>query len=241
MESAHLKELMDLESEYWWHVAKHNLANSLLRRYAAPHSSVVEGGIGAGGNLLSWKAQGYQVFGLDIMPESIAYARSRGLENVYEHDLHEPWPIASQSAQAVVMLDVLEHLRDPVQALRRAADVLDTDGKIIFTVPAHPWLYSEWDQRLGHFRRYTSRMMRGHVAEAGLRLVEMRPWNAISLPLAAFLRTYRRLFPNQGGAEFPRVSRGVNRLLIQIQEWEQRLAAHLRTPCGLSLVGVIGR
>ncbi len=241
MEHAHLKELMTLESAYWWHVAKQRLATSLISRYVHPAAKIVEGGIGAGGNLMYWRSQGYEVHGLDIMPESIVHAKQRGLPNVFEHDLHNPWPVSKNSAEAVVLLDVLEHLRDPVIALQHAADTLTGDGKIIFTVPAHPWLFSEWDERLGHYRRYTAKMLRTQVKDAGLRLVEMRHWNAISLPIATLLRTYRRIFPKNSGAEFPRLSERMNRWLIRIQEFEREWASRLTMPFGLSFVGVIAK
>jgi len=241
VEAAHLQELMTLESSYWWHVAKQRLATSLLSTYVRTPASIVEGGIGAGGNLLYWQSMGYEVHGLDIMEESVYNARQRGIASVHQHDLHEPWPVENNSAQAVVLLDVLEHLQDPVVALRHAANALSDDGKIIFTVPAHPWLFNEWDERLGHYRRYTSEMMRSQVKQAGLRLVKMRPWNAISLPIAVMLRTYRKLFPKNTGAEFPRVGQLVNRSLIQILEYERCWSPHLRPPFGLSIVGVISK
>lgn len=241
MEEAHLKELMALESAYWWHVAKQQLVTSLISRYVHPASRIVEGGIGAGGNLLYWRSKGYEVHGLDIMAESVEYAHQRGLTNVQQHDLHNPWPVQKNSAQAVVLLDVLEHLRDPVLALNHAAETLVEDGKIIFTVPAHPWLFSEWDERLGHFRRYTAKMMRLQVEQAGLRLIEMRSWNAISLPVATLMRTYRRIFPRRAGAEFPRLSKRMNQLLIRIQEYERLWASRLTMPFGLSFVGVIAK
>jgi SAM-dependent methyltransferase len=241
VELAHLNELKTLESTYWWLVAKRPLASSLLSRYVLPPACVVEGGIGAGGNLLHWQSLGYEVFGLDILPESIENARRRGLTHVYQHDLHDPWPVMENSAQAVVLLDVLEHLRDPVTALQRAAATLDDQGKIIFTVPAHPWLFSEWDERLGHFRRYSMPMLRSEVKQAGLRLLEARPWNAVSLPIAAVLRTYRRIFPTHAGAEFPRVSQSLNQCLTNIQEIERRYSIRGMPPFGLSIVGVIGK
>ncbi|MDZ4852676.1 MAG: class I SAM-dependent methyltransferase [Pirellulaceae bacterium] len=241
METAHLTELKDLESTYWWHVAKRSLATSLLSQYTTPSARIVEGGIGAGGNLRFWQSQGFEVHGLDIMPESVAYARQCGLENVHQHDLHDPWPVPAQSAEAVVLLDVLEHVRDPVKALQNAAQTLVENGSIIFTVPAHPWLFSEWDERLGHFRRYTQSMIREQVEQAGLRIVELRPWNAISLPIAVMLRTFRRVFPKHTGAEFPRVSQRLNRWLIQIQECERHWSSRFTVPFGLSYVGVISK
>ena len=52
MESAHLDELIELEDRYWWHVAKRKIATGLLNNYVPSPAKIVEGGIGAAGNLL---------------------------------------------------------------------------------------------------------------------------------------------------------------------------------------------
>ena len=133
MEAAHLDQLIRLEDSYWWHVAKRNWATNLLTRYVPPPSRIIEGGIGAGGNLLYWQQMGYEVAGLDCMDESVQHASKQGLTNVHLHDLHQPWPVEPASAEAIVLLDVLEHLKHPVLALRNAANCLTATGKIVFT------------------------------------------------------------------------------------------------------------
>jgi SAM-dependent methyltransferase len=241
VEKSHLDELIELETTYWWHVAKRNLVTELLRRHVPPRGRIIEGGFGAAGNLRDWRALGYQVTGLDAMAESIEHARQMGLDEVHQHDLHAPWPVEESSAAGVVLLDVLEHLHDPVCALRHAARALTPQGRILFTVPCYPWLYSEWDRCLGHYRRYTGRMIRKQVRKAGLRLEMLRHWNAFTLPAAIATRVIRRLCHRPCGSDFPRVPRWLNRALIGAAHMEQRLASVTGLPLGLSLVGVIRR
>jgi SAM-dependent methyltransferase len=241
MEAAHLDQLIQLEDHYWWHVAKRNWATQLLTEYAPVPSKIVEGGIGAGGNLLRWKGLGYEVAGLDFMPESIMHANQLGLRCVHRHDLHEPWPLEPHSAQAVVLLDVLEHLQHPSLALRNAAECLTETGKIIFTVPAYPILFSDWDERLGHFRRYTSSMLRLHAREAGLHVLKLSHWNSFTLPVAFLLRMLRKVVPSRSGTEFPRVPKWMNRVLINMADFEYRLSRLGEIPMGLSLVGVLSK
>jgi SAM-dependent methyltransferase len=241
MEKMHLQELIDLEDKYWWHVAKRNLTTTLIQRHVPANSHIVEGGIGAAGNLLTWQSMGYRVTGLDFMPESIEHAKTRGLIDVYQHDLHQPWPVAPQSADGVVLLDVLEHLRDPVVAMQHAARSLSDNGKIIFTVPAYPWLFSDWDVRLGHFRRYTPAMLKKQVSEAGLQIELLRFWNAFTLPAAICLRLVRKIRPAKSGTEFPRVSRWLNSCLQNAAKIETKVAERIGLGFGLSLVGVIRR
>ncbi len=241
MESAHLTELIELEDHYWWHVSKRKIATDLLSKWVPAPARIVEGGIGAAGNLLRWKQAGYQITGLDIMPESVAHAKNMGIENVFQHDLHQPWPVEARSVEAVVLLDVLEHLENPVTALLQAARTMTDGGKIIFTVPAFPVLFSDWDRRLGHFRRYTPKILRPHVAEAGLSVLQLRYWNSFTFPAAVAIRTARRFFPSSRGTEFPRVSPFANRALVRTAELESKTAGCFSIPFGLSLVGVIGK
>ena len=213
----------------------------MLRKYVPSPARIVEGGIGAAGNLLNWKQCGYDVSGLDIMDDSVTHAKSIGIDEIYKHDLQQPWPVAQDSFGGVVLLDVLEHVADPVKVLKEAAKTLQGSGKIIFTVPAYPFLFSDWDERLGHYRRYTPSMMREQVAAAGLKVEKLRYWNSFTFPAAIFIRTMRRFFPSRKGTEFPRVGNLTNKALITAAQIETKVSNKLGVPFGLSLVGVISK
>lgn len=240
MDAAHLNELIELEDGYWWHVAKRRLAVGLLSRFASPPGLLIEGGVGSCRNLLEFQSRGYAVAGLDVMPEAVDLARERGLDRVQLHDLSEPWPFQEGSARAIVLLDVIEHLEDPVAALAHARRALSDKGAAIVTVPAYEWLYGDWDRVLGHFRRYDAALLRAHARAAGFRIRLLKHWNAFTLPAALAVRGYRRLRPHAGSAaEFPRVAPWTNRLLLRCAGVERWLIERLPVPCGLSLVGVL--
>ncbi|MCA9174489.1 MAG: class I SAM-dependent methyltransferase [Planctomycetales bacterium] len=241
MDPAHLQELIDLEDTYWWHVAKRELVTRLVTRHFPAPGRLVEGGIGSCRNLLEFRALGYNVQGFDISERAVSYGRQRGLEGVRVHDLGTPWPLAPSSVTVCVMLDVLEHLADPVQVLKHAAACLEPGGGIVFTVPAYPWLFSSWDKRLGHYRRYTRRMIVEQAADAGLGVRWLNRWNSFTLPPAIALRTLNRLRGREQAAEFPRVSSPVNWLLKTAARCERKWLERLPLPCGLSLVGVLTR
>ena len=239
MELAHLHDLIEMEEHYWWHVAKRQLVVQLLQRYFPAPGVLVEGGIGSGRNLSEFQQLGYQVKGLDVMSEAVERGKQIGLNDVRQHDLERAWPWDAGSVQAVVLLDVLEHLADPVQALKNAAAALRPDGGLIVTVPAYPWLFSDWDKRLGHHRRYTAKLLKENVAAASLKIAYLSHWNSFTLPGAVFVRGLDRLLSRERKAEFPRVSSVVNHALLASAAFERFWMRWLRVPLGLSLVAVI--
>jgi SAM-dependent methyltransferase len=67
---------------------------------------------------------------------------------------------------AILYIDVLEHIEDDRAELVRAAARLKPDGHVIVLSPAHPLLYSRFDKAIGHFRRYTRASLAASAAEA---------------------------------------------------------------------------
>ncbi|MEZ6062334.1 MAG: class I SAM-dependent methyltransferase [Planctomycetaceae bacterium] len=241
MDSSHLRQLVDLEDGYWWHVAKRQLVTRLLERFCPAPGHLVEGGIGSGRNLVEFREMGYQVTGFDLMPESVAHVRGRGIDDVRVHDLGQPWPVAPNSLRAVVLLDVLEHVEDPTQVLKYVHASLADDGAAIITVPAYPWLYSRWDEQLGHFRRYTVRELRRQAADAGFRVRWLNHWNSFTLPAAMAVRGWEKLFPRRDQPDFPEVSALTNRALLSAAAAERWCMKAVGIPAGLSLAGVLSK
>lgn len=64
------------------------------------------------------------------------------------------------SFDTILYIDVLEHIEDDKAELARAASLLNPGGHIIVLSPAFPYLFSPFDKAIGHYRRYTKKMMR---------------------------------------------------------------------------------
>lgn len=54
----------------------------------------------------------------------------------------------------ILYLDVIEHIEDARAELRRAHELLAPGGHLLILVPAVKYLYSEFDEAIGHYRRY---------------------------------------------------------------------------------------
>lgn len=74
---------------------------------------------------------------------------------------------------AVLYLDVLEHIEDHRGELERAGRILAPGGRLIVLAPAHSFLFSPFDRQIGHHRRY-SRQSLAALQPPGLHLVLLR-------------------------------------------------------------------
>lgn len=81
---------------------------------------------------------------------------------------------------AVIYLDVLEHIQEDAQQLLAASEHLKPGGRIVVLSPAHQWLFSPFDAALGHLRRYDRQMLR-QIAPPGLTCERLAYLDSISL------------------------------------------------------------
>jgi SAM-dependent methyltransferase len=93
-------------------------------------------GCGAGSHLPHSEALGWQVSGLEFMPEKIAAARAAGLgeDKVVQRDL-EALPFASESFDILLFNEVLEHVPSDEAALAEAHRVLKPGGLLLVFSP----------------------------------------------------------------------------------------------------------
>lgn len=80
----------------------------------------------------------------------------------YLHDAGE-----DASADSVVAVNVLEHVRDDAAFLRTAHRLLAPGGHALLFVPALPALFGTLDEAFEHFRRYTRPLLLDRLHAAG--------------------------------------------------------------------------
>lgn len=102
-------------------------------------------------------ADGHDVVLLEPGPEGALNAKSqRNISDVICATLQDA-QIKPGSFDAAGAFDVIEHIVDDRAFVAEVATVVKPGGLFIATVPAHKWLWSNEDERAGHFRRYTKR------------------------------------------------------------------------------------
>lgn len=239
MDEKHLNELCLKESNYWWHVNRRRLILNFLDRQNLSGCRILE--VGCGGGLLSslLLQTGANLVTADILTSAVRSAREKGVTKGLTFDAGYPWPFARQSFEVIIMMDVLEHIKNDVACLYEVKRVLRRGGMVLLTVPAHQFLFSGWDKSLGHYRRYSKSRLSNTLRVAGLQPIILSYQNALSFIPALIVRGKDRLLGCQHKhAEFPDVPDILNRLLMLWGRLEPVLIPfHL--PIGLSLFTVL--
>ncbi len=87
---------------------------------------------------------------------------------------------ADAAYDAILCVNVLEHIEDDLAELRRQFRLLAArEGHVCLLVPARPELYAAIDRHFGHWRRYRKTELRRSVEEAGFTIVRLRYFNWI--------------------------------------------------------------
>jgi SAM-dependent methyltransferase len=80
----------------------------------------------------------------------------------------------AEGVDSVVYLNVLEHAADDHAELANAFSVLRPGGHLLVFTPALPWLFSDFDRHVGHYRRYTKRGLGELASSVGFNLAKPR-------------------------------------------------------------------
>ncbi|HEV8241549.1 MAG TPA: class I SAM-dependent methyltransferase [Thermoanaerobaculia bacterium] len=231
----HFASLARLEDRYWWHQTRYRAALAALQRAGAQSDwSLGDVGCGTGGFLRFLRARGFtRLAGFDMSPVALAAAVESGAD-VHTVDLESPFTLAGAPFDALVALDVMEHLADDTAFLRTAAADLRPGGLLFLSVPAFAHLASRWDERLRHHRRYTRRSLIAVARAAGLAPLHSSYLFAVVYP-AALLRHWTGWHDGRESCEFPPVSPLTGRLLSWLGRAEAALPPALRAPLGTSV------
>ena len=145
--------------------------------------------IGAGiGNITVWLLPRDSWMASDINPNYLHYLQNLTAAKPYLEvarvDVERAGDFTALAGRfdTVLCLNVLEHVADPLQALRNMRSALEPGGKLVLYVPHGRGLYSSLDEVLGHRCRYDRAMLARELADAGFALVEQRFFNRAAVP-----------------------------------------------------------
>jgi len=198
---SHFALLFQVEDRHFWFRARNQVIATVVKRLTAnlPRGyRVLEIGCGTGNVLrvLERVCISGTVVGMDLFAEGLKYAQQRTSAALVQGDIHHP-PFASEF-NIIGLFDVLEHLPDDRQVLHALKGMLQENGILLLTVPAHPELWSYFDEVSHHCRRYQPCELKRKLVETGYDVIYITQYMTIIFPLMWIVRRLSAL--RRGGS-----------------------------------------
>ena len=216
------------QTGYWWYDARNDLLRAGLGDWLGHPARVLDVGSADGPSARWLPQQGRVAVDLDV----------RGLvagRDVCASALALPFRDAT--FDVVAAFDVIEHCDPEGRAVSELARVLRPGGRLLVSVPAYQWAWSDHDVRAGHHRRYTRPRLVAALEGQGLEVRRATHAFALVFPMFVVERAVRRLRPPAPGtSRLPQPAPGVDRLLRTLCRLETRLLARRDLPFGSSIV-----
>jgi SAM-dependent methyltransferase len=132
------------------------------------------------------------------------------------------------SLDAIVMINVLEHIGDDQDVLRACRRALSPGGHLLLFVPALPGLFSALDRRFGHFRRYRRTELEAGLLAADFSIARLAYMDLSGVP--AWRAACRFLWATRIPV---RSARAYDRFVVPLMRAVERI---VRPPFGKSLI-----
>jgi len=246
------RHLFSVEDRHFWFRTRNRIIAALageITNSLEPGYRVLEVGCGTGSILcaLEQACTRGTVIGLDILSEGLQYARQRTRCSLVQADSHS-LPFANR-LDLIGLFDVLEHQQDDEGLLMSLRTHLTPAGTLLLTVPAHPSLWSYWDEACHHYRRYRPSELEEKLKKAGYRVEYLTQFMASLFPVMWLSRRLAGWFgrgraddaarAQQVAARELRIIPVINELMGWLLSLELGwIARRRRLPIGTSLLAI---
>ncbi len=174
--------LWELEENDFWHKNKDRVLTKLVK-----NGSVLDIGAGTGSFSIKLAKAGMKTAYIDASEKYYKIAKERAkeynLNNIKFYNEYFPSKRIKERFDNVVISGFIEHVEDDVNLLREIYKLLNPYGRVILLTSAYPWLYSNFDKSVGHYRRYTKKELKLKMESVGFKVKFLKYWDVIGIPI----------------------------------------------------------
>lgn len=151
----------------------------------------LEIGIGSGDLILEMAKRNYTGLGVDVSDDAIEMVQKKLKDESYnirikKIDLFD----IDEKFDTVIMLEVIEHINDDEKALKKVYSILNKNGSLIISAPAHKRKWDINDEWAGHFRRYEKGELQLKLEKSGFKIIKLYNYGFPITNIANPIRNY---------------------------------------------------
>ena len=223
---------------FWWFKGRRDFLARLLKlKTVGPMETGLDAGCGPFTNETIYGGLAARWLALDHSLESFRGVDPDGSILPLIGDLSSP-PIRKRRVDLILLLDVLEHIKDDRTVLAELKSVLRKGGFLLVSVPAFQCLWSRHDEQAGHKRRYNRKILETLCGDLGYETVCGYYFNtALFLPIY-LIRKVLKVLPSGKDTLEANLSPGfADPILYFLLRMEMFINFHIfRLPFGTSIV-----
>jgi len=169
-------------SEHWYYRSKAKAMTSLLGRQSVLNILDVGAGSGFFSRYLLANTSANTACCVDISYPQDSDDQEKDKPITFRKS------IAQSNADLVLLMDVLEHVKDDVGLLSSYVNKVQSGTRFLISVPAFEFLWSDHDVFLEHERRYHLEQVEQVARSAGLKIEKAGYYFATIFPIVAVIR-----------------------------------------------------
>lgn len=228
--------IASFEKDNWWYCAKRDLWDKILFATGRNFKHALDLGCGVGSNFEILNKYSNRVSGIDFSQKAINYCATKPYSFLKKMDATR-MSFKSESFDLIICSDVLEHLDDK-KAISEISRVLRPGGLLLFSVPAHDYLWGPTDIISKHVKRYEKRDFSPLLEQ--FRIRRLSYWNSLMfLPNLAFIALSKLLKNSREGRNtLELIPSFLNKLIFVLLKIENSFFIRFNNPQGVSIVGI---
>lgn len=217
------------QRDYWWYRARAQLLEVALGEHLGTPARLLDVG-SADGPSVEWMSGDHRRTTIDVDPRGLQPG-----EGVCASAM--ALPFGDGTFDVVGAFDVLEHCEPEAQAVTELSRVLRPGGRLLMSVPAYQWAWTDHDEQAGHYRRYTRRRLIRAIEGGGLVVTRATYGFGGVFPFFAAERAVRRIRKPAPSTDksLPEVSPAMDRVLMGLTKAESKVIGRANLPFGSSV------